>query len=72
MSASIVVIRDEGEEKNRKSARSAAPIGDPTQAKSWLDWGTRQNGISPRAQSVTSNAVTREERIMRHVEGLYK
>jgi len=31
----------------------------------------RQNGISPRAQSVISNAVTWAERIMRHVDGVF-
>lgn len=31
----------------------------------------RQNGISPRAQAVISNAVAWAERIMRHVDGVF-
>lgn len=31
----------------------------------------RQNGISPRAQSIISNAVAWAERIMRHVDGVF-
>jgi hypothetical protein len=31
----------------------------------------RQNGVSPRAHSVISNAVTWAERILRHADGVF-